>query len=67
LFPNIFGVLSDNPGLILNVILRLDDSTRERWPYLFEEDDVPLHLARRRAFYQIETPESIPIRAVAKT
>lgn len=59
LFPDVFRVSGDDAVLIVNVIPRLDESVRIKWPYLFEDHDMAAHLARRRAFYGTATPTNI--------
>jgi len=55
LFPHIFRIAADSAVLILNIIPRLDNRARKRFPYLFNETQ----LAARREFYCVEHPENI--------
>jgi len=57
LFPELFKILSDESVIILDVIPEIDQTVRIKYPDLFNSR----HLERRRAFYETDKPEYIPI------
>ena len=61
LFPGIFRVLADQAAMALLVIPHADRLTSRRYPALFNED----HLARRRAFYRMDSPERMSLTQLA--
>jgi hypothetical protein len=57
LFPGVFRVLSNDAVLVILTIPEGSPVTRRRYPELFDER----HQRRRRAFYETDEPERIPL------
>lgn len=57
LFPSIFRLVKNGSIVVLNVIPLLTPTARERYPYLFNREQI----TRRAAFYRTAHPEEIPI------
>jgi hypothetical protein len=59
LFPDIFRICSNSAILVSNVMPKYDDEHRRYFGEVFNRDDVPAHIAARRAFYRTENGENI--------
>jgi predicted nuclease with RNAse H fold len=62
LFPDIFRVMKGVSILVLNIIPEIDDTARQKYPYLFNH----VQLERRKMFYQTVHPENVPIDDMVK-
>jgi len=63
LFPSLFSLLASRAVVVLNVIPRLTDAARTRYPYLFNNE----HLARRTTFYRTEHPEDVRVEEMVRS
>jgi len=63
LFPSIFRLLKEESIVVLNVIPLIPPSARERYPYLFNREQ----LARRTAFYRTSHPEEVSVGKMIET
>jgi hypothetical protein len=61
LFPDVFRVAMDNAVIVLNVIPEASGECRRTYPFLFNDDQ----LARRAAFYDTTTPETVSFEQMA--
>jgi hypothetical protein len=59
LFPDIYRVITDDGILVINVVPRLDEEVRRRFPTMFKPSMVAEHLERRRDFYGTDHPEAV--------
>jgi hypothetical protein len=59
LFPDIFRVITDDGILVINVVPRMDEEVKRRFPTAFKPSTVAEHLERRRDFYSTDHPEAV--------
>jgi len=60
LFPDLFRVACDETIVLLDVIPSLPQSARNKYPYIFNEEQ----RRRRRAFYQTDHPDNVPLESM---
>ena len=63
LFPNIFRIMQDECTLILNVIPKVEEKDREKYPYLFNKE----HLKHREQFYSTNHPQNLTFQEMSNT
>lgn len=63
LFPDVFRVMAAEAIVVLNVVSAADRLSRWKAPAFFDA----AHLERRRAFYQTDCPERVPLDRLAAT
>lgn len=61
LFPHIFRIMQDECILILNVIPKIGEQDKQRFPYLFNVDQ----LRRREKFYSSDHPDKLTLEEMA--
>lgn len=63
LFPSLFRLIRERSIIVLNVIPFLTQTARERYPYLFNREQV----FRRAAFYRTTHPEEVSFETMMET